>query len=56
MSPEATRHDLRSQRERMLAGDLYLAGDPELAEERRRATRLMEEFNRSVGDLSLIHI
>jgi len=34
----------------MLAGDLYLAGDPELAEERRRATRLMEEFNRSVGD------
>lgn len=50
MSPEETRHDLRSQRERMLAGDLYLAGDPELAEERRRATRLMEEFNRSVGD------
>lgn len=50
MSPEETRHDLRSQRERMLAGDLYLAGDPELAEERRRATRLMEELNRSVGD------
>lgn len=38
--------DRRSQRERMLAGDLYLADDPELAEDARRAMRLMDAFNR----------
>ena len=36
-------HDGRSQRERMLAGDLYIANDPES----RRATKLTEEFNTS---------
>ena len=40
-------HDARSQRERMLAGDLYLADNPELAEESRRAAELMKEFNES---------
>jgi maltose O-acetyltransferase len=37
----------RSQRERMLAGELYIADDPELAAESRRALKLMEQFNRS---------
>ncbi|GAA5178683.1 sugar O-acetyltransferase [Rugosimonospora acidiphila] len=32
-------------RERMLAGDLYLADDPELAEHMLRAAELMEAFN-----------
>ena len=41
------RTDDRSQRERMLAGDLYIAGDPQLAEEYQRAMRLMEQFNGS---------
>jgi maltose O-acetyltransferase len=39
--------DGRTQRQRMLAGDLYIADDPELAEENLRALRLMEEYNRS---------
>ena len=42
--------DGRTQRERMLAGDLYIADDPELAEESRRAMRLTEEYNRSPPD------
>jgi len=42
--------DGRSQRERMLAGDLYLADDPELAAEALRARRLQEAFNRSAAD------
>jgi len=42
--------DPRSQRERMLAGDLYVADDPELAEDHRRAMRLVEGFNRSSVD------
>jgi maltose O-acetyltransferase len=37
----------RSMRERMLAGDLYIADDPVLAQENQRATALMEAFNRS---------
>jgi maltose O-acetyltransferase len=32
-------------RERMLAGDLYIADDPQLIREHQRATRLMEAFN-----------
>ena len=39
--------DGRSQRERMLAGDLYLADDPELIEMALRAARLQDEFNRA---------
>jgi len=34
----------------MLAGDLYVADDPELAADHLRAVRLMDEFNRSPGD------
>jgi maltose O-acetyltransferase len=39
--------DGRSMRERMLAGDLYLADDPTLAADADRAIALTEEFNRS---------
>ncbi|HEY7018774.1 MAG TPA: sugar O-acetyltransferase [Gaiellaceae bacterium] len=39
--------DTRSQRERMLAGDLYNADDPELVREGRRAAELMKAFNDS---------
>jgi maltose O-acetyltransferase len=35
----------RSMRERMLSGDLYIADDPELAEDLLRAADLMEAFN-----------
>lgn len=34
-------------RERMLAGDLYIADDPELAEQLTRAQELMAEYNAS---------
>jgi maltose O-acetyltransferase len=37
--------DPRTNRERMLAGDLYIADDPELASALRRATRLADEYN-----------
>jgi maltose O-acetyltransferase len=37
----------RTQRERMLAGDLYIADDPELARDNLRAMTLIEKFNRS---------
>ena len=47
MSTDEASPDQRSQRERMLAGDLYIADDPELAREYHRAMRLMGEFNRS---------
>lgn len=39
--------DRRTQRERMLAGDLYSAVDPELAAERSRAAILVQRFNTS---------
>ena len=39
--------DTRSQRERMLAGDLYVADDPQLLQESRRAELLAKEFNES---------
>ena len=42
--------DTRSQRERMLAGDLYIAGDPELARESRRAAELGRAHNLSPRD------
>lgn len=37
--------DGRSMRERMLAGDLYIADDPELAEENAAALDLMAAYN-----------
>ena len=36
-----------SMRERMLAGELYIADDPVLSEEHLRAMDLIEQFNRS---------
>ncbi|HSC50794.1 MAG TPA: sugar O-acetyltransferase [Gaiellaceae bacterium] len=39
--------DTRTQRERMLAGDLYLANDPELAAASLRAAELTKAFNDS---------
>jgi maltose O-acetyltransferase len=39
--------DSRSQRERMLAGDLYIADDPELAAASLRAAELTRAFNDS---------
>jgi maltose O-acetyltransferase len=39
--------DTRSQRERMLAGDIYIADDPELARESLRAMTLIERYNGS---------
>jgi maltose O-acetyltransferase len=38
--------DGRTHRERMLAGDYYLAEDPELTAERRRAADLTAKYNR----------
>lgn len=43
-------NDGRSMRERMLAGDLYIADDPQLAVESRRAATLLHRFN--TGDPS----
>ena len=37
----------RTQRERMLAGDLYIADDPELGRESRRAAELYAAYNAS---------
>jgi maltose O-acetyltransferase len=42
--------DGRSQRERMLAGDDYLADDPELTTASRRAMRLTQKYNTSSPD------
>jgi maltose O-acetyltransferase len=42
--------DPRSQRERMLAGDLYIADDLELARESRRAAELYGAYNASPPD------
>jgi len=39
--------DVRSQRERMLAGELYIADDPQLAADNLRALKLTQEFNAS---------
>jgi maltose O-acetyltransferase len=35
----------RSQKERMLAGELYVANDPELASDHLRAQDLLAQFN-----------
>jgi maltose O-acetyltransferase len=42
--------DPRTQRERMLAGDLYIADDPQLAADGLRAMRLSAQFNASPPD------
>ena len=46
----AVADDRRSQRERMLAGEAYLASDPELQQLSRRARRLQERYNRTSID------
>jgi maltose O-acetyltransferase len=40
----------RTMRERMLAGELYLADDPVLGEEQARAARLLDRFNQTGVD------
>jgi maltose O-acetyltransferase len=47
-----TEPDRRTQRERMLAGDPYIATDPELQQLSRRAMRLIEQYNRTSVDES----
>jgi maltose O-acetyltransferase len=47
MAGDEAQDDGRSQRERMRAGDLYIADDPVLAQESRRAALLTKEFNES---------
>jgi maltose O-acetyltransferase len=42
--------DGRSNRERMLAGDQYIANDPDLARQGLRAAVLTAEFNATAGD------
>lgn len=42
--------DGRSNRQRMLAGDQYIADDPDLARESRRAAVLTAAFNNAAGD------
>jgi maltose O-acetyltransferase len=42
--------DGRSNRERMLAGEHYIAADPELAHESNRAAVLTAQFNATAGD------
>lgn len=44
----------RTQRERMLAGDLYIADDPELAAESLRARRLAAAYNEGDGDRRIL--
>ena len=40
----------RSEKQKMLAGELYLAADPELAADRKRARRLTRRFNQTTED------
>jgi maltose O-acetyltransferase len=47
MAEDGDAGDNRSQRERMLAGDLYLADDPVLAQESRRTAELLRDYNDS---------
>lgn len=39
----------KSEREKMLAGELYLASDPELADGSLRAARLLQQYNQTVA-------
>jgi maltose O-acetyltransferase len=50
MDPIPRLDDGRSERDRMLAGDLYRADDPGLVETHLRAVRLTEEYNRTAPD------
>lgn len=50
MDIESFAEDSRSQRERMLAGDHYIANDPELAADSLRALALSAQYNASAAD------
>jgi maltose O-acetyltransferase len=50
MSAEDATNDKRSHRERMLAGDPYIADDPQLVQDSRRARRLMDQLNLGAAD------
>ena len=41
---------MKSEREKMLAGDLYDPGDPELCELRSKAQRFMRSYNHTIVD------
>jgi maltose O-acetyltransferase len=43
-------YEMKSEKEKMLAGDLYNAADPELIAERRRARILIDHLNNSSTD------
>lgn len=47
---DPTEGDGPTMRERMLAGDLYIADDPEIEAAARRARLLMEAFNATAAD------
>jgi maltose O-acetyltransferase len=49
-SDEGSPADGRSQRELMLAGELYIADDPELAQDSLRAMRLLARYNGAAVD------
>lgn len=50
MTENDRRDDGRTQRQRMLDGDLYIADDPELAADSVRARALQDRFNRTPAD------
>lgn len=50
MDPQSEHYDQRTQRDRMLAGDLYIADDPVLEQESLRAMSLIERFNTSSAE------
>ncbi|MGH3786816.1 MAG: sugar O-acetyltransferase [Pseudonocardiaceae bacterium] len=50
MDIESIAEDSRSQRERMLAGDLYIANDPALAADSLRALTLTAQYNACAAD------
>ncbi|MEM7765231.1 MAG: sugar O-acetyltransferase [Pseudomonadota bacterium] len=52
MSDDAYKPDGRSNRERMLAGDQYIADDPELRSEYLRATNLVANYNSTAEEQS----
>jgi len=47
MTQDYFAHDPRTNRQRMLAGDLYIADDPESQARHRRAVRLSDEYHRA---------
>jgi maltose O-acetyltransferase len=50
MSGAPSPDDHRTQRERMLAGELYRSDDPELVRAHRRAVGLVDRYNRTAAD------